>query len=178
MPPGQWGTYRSYIGSRRKASMIKINATLILTVFNFVLLVAVLTVILWKPMLKFLDERMQKIKESLKLAEDNTRRAEEMKAEHDEIIKLARKKANELVDTAMATASNESRDIIAHAREQAHATIESAREEIEMEAERIKRDLRRDVAEMTVSLSGKILEREIKEDDHRDLINRSLDAFE
>lgn len=158
--------------------MIKINATLILTVFNFVLLVAVLTVILWKPMLKFLDERMQKIKESLKLAEDNTRRAEEMKAEHDEIIKLARKKANELVDTAMATASNESRDIIAHAREQAHATIESAREEIEMEAERIKRDLRRDVAEMTVSLSGKILEREIKEDDHRDLINRSLDAFE
>lgn len=157
--------------------MIKINATLILTILNFILFVAVLATILWKPMLKFLDERAKKISESLKLGEENKKRAEELKIEYDEIIKEARLKASEIADNAMTSASDESRKVISQAREQAHATIDSAREEINMEAERIKQDLRREVAKMTVSLASKVLEREIKEDDHKKLIDKSLDVL-
>jgi len=157
--------------------MIKINATLILTILNFILFVAVLATILWKPMLKFLDERAKKISDGLKLGEENTKRAEELKIESDEIVKEARLKASEIVDNAVTSASDESRKMIAQAREQAHATIDSAREEINMEAERIKHDLRKEVAKLTVSLASKVLEREIKEDDHKKLIDKSLDVF-
>jgi len=157
--------------------MIKINATLILTILNFILFVAVLATILWKPMLKFLEERAKKISDGLKLGEENKKRAEELKIESDEIIREARLKASEIADNAMAAASNESRTLIAQAREQAHATIDSAKEEINMEAERIKQDLRREVAKMTVSLASKVLEREIKEDDHKKLIDKSLDVL-
>ena len=58
--------------------MIKINATLILTILNFILFVGVLATILWKPMMKFIDERTKRISDSLKLADDNERRAEEL----------------------------------------------------------------------------------------------------
>ena len=88
--------------------MISINATLILTILNFILLVAILKVILWKPLLKFLDNRAKMIDESLKLAEENKLRSEEIKGEHDQIIKEARKKASEIVDTSMTNASRES----------------------------------------------------------------------
>ena len=64
--------------------MISINATVILTILNFILLIFVLGAVLWKPMLKFLDDRARKIEESLKLAEENKKRAEELKNEHIE----------------------------------------------------------------------------------------------
>ena len=158
--------------------MININFTFILTILNFILLVFVLRAVLFKPMIKFLDERAKKIDESLKLAEENKKRAEDMKIEHDQIIKEARSKASEIVDSAMVNASKESREIISEARDKAQATIDSAKDEIIIEAERIKQDLRKEVASMSVSLAGKVLEREIKADDHKELINKSLDVME
>jgi len=157
--------------------MIKINATLILAVLNFILLVQVLAVLLWGPMMKFLEERASKIKKSLRIAEENKRRSAEIQVEHDEIVKEARQKANEIVEKALAASSNESRQIIAQAHEQAQATIDAARDEMKMEAERIKQELREEVAAMTVGLAGKVLEREISGDDHRELIKKSLDAM-
>ena len=157
--------------------MIKINATFILTVLNFLLFVAVLSVILWRPMIKFLEERASKIADSLRIADENTQRSEEIKVEHDEIIKEARRKSGDIVDKALAASSNETRDIIAQAHEQAQATIDAARNEIKMEAERIKQELREEVAAMTVGLAGKVLEREISGEDHRELIKKSLDAM-
>ncbi len=158
--------------------MIKINATLILTVLNFLLLVGVLAKILWAPMLKFLDERAKKISDSLQLAEENLKREEEIKIEHDVLIKEARTKAVDIIDKAMASASDESRSIVAKAHERAQVSVESAKEEIKMEAEKIKQELRKEVAAMTISLAGKVLEREINEDDHRELIKKNLDVLE
>lgn len=157
--------------------MISINATVILTILNFILLIAILSAILWKPMVKFLDDRARTIEESLKLAEENKLRTEQMQLEHDQILKEARLKATEIVDKAMSAASVESRQYIAQSKEQAHVMIESAKKEIKLEADRIKQDLRKDVAAMTVSLAEKVLQREIKEADHRDLISKNLDTL-
>lgn len=157
--------------------MISINATVILTILNFILLVAVLSLILWKPMLKYLDERAKTIEDSLIIAEANKQRTEEIQIEHDKILQEARLKAAEIVDKAMSSASSESRAHIAEAKEQAHNVIESAKKEINMEAERIKQELRKDIASMTIDLAGKVLDREIRESDHKELINKSLDTM-
>ena len=157
--------------------MISINLTVIFTVFNFILLIFVLKAILFAPMIKYLDERTKKIDDSLKLAEENQKRADDMKIEHDKIIMEARSKASEILDAASTSAAKESREIVSEARKKAQDTVESAKDAILMEAERIKQDLRRDVASMTVSLAGKVLEREIKEDDHKELIKKSLDVM-
>jgi len=157
--------------------MISINATLILTIFNFILLIFVLKAILFKPMMKYLDERANKIDESLRLAEENKKRADDMKIEHDQIIMEARTKSSEIIEAATSNAARESREIVSEARVKAQNTVESAKDEILMVAERIKQDLRREVASMTVSLAGKVLEREIKEDDHKELIKKSLDVM-
>ncbi len=157
--------------------MISINATFILTILNFILLIAVLAIILWKPLTKFLDERAGEIAESLKIADENRKRVEEMKIEHGQVIKEARVKATEIIDKAMTNASNESREFINQAKEQAQSMIDSAKNEILIEAENIKQDLRKEVARMSVDLAGKVLEREIKEVDHRDLIDKNLNAM-
>jgi len=157
--------------------MISINFTLVFTILNFILLVFVLKAILFKPMMKYLDERARKIEESLKLAEENKERAEEMKVEYDQLINEAHTRSSEIVDRATVAASRESREILAEARTKAKATVDTAREEILMEAEKIKSDLRSEVASMSVALAGKVLEREISEKDHKALIDKSLDVL-
>ncbi len=157
--------------------MISINATVILTILNFILLIFVLATILWKPMLKFLDDRARKIDESLKLAEKNKKRAEELKIEHDQIIKEARTKSSEIIDKAMSSASKESRELISQTKEHTQSMIDSAKNEINMEAERIKHELRKEVASMSIDLAGKILEREINKDDHKKLFSKNLDSM-
>ncbi|MBN1294739.1 MAG: F0F1 ATP synthase subunit B [Candidatus Latescibacteria bacterium] len=157
--------------------MININLTTVFTILNFVFLIYILKAILFKPLTKFLDDRAKTIEESLRLAEENRQRAEDMKTEHDQIIMEARTKASEIIDSAMVNASKESREVLAEAREKAQVTVDSAKEEIMMEAERIKQDLRREVAAMSVSLAGKVLSREIREEDHKELISKSLDVM-
>jgi F-type H+-transporting ATPase subunit b len=157
--------------------MISINATLILTMLNFILLVILLRAILFKPLLKYLDERSKTIAESLRQAEENRIRSEEIHIEHDNIVREARTKAAEIVEKAVGAASDESRDIIKTAREQAQETVDAAKDEILTEAERIKRDLRKEMAELSISLAEKVLVREIRESDHRDLINKSFGAL-
>lgn len=157
--------------------MISINATIILTMVNFILLVILLRAILFKPLLKYLDERSKTIAESLRQAEENRIRSEEIHIEHDKIVRDARTKAAELIEKAVVAASDESRDIIKAARVQAFATVDAAKDEILTEAEHIKQDLRKEMAELCISLTEKVLTREIKESDHRDLINRSFGAL-
>jgi len=157
--------------------MISINATIILTMVNFILLVILLRVILFIPLLKYLDERSKTIAESLMQAEENKARSEEIQIEHDTIIREARTKAADIMDKAVGVASDESRDIVKEARMQAQATVDAAKDEIMVEAERIKMDLRKEVASLTISLTEKVLEREIRESDHRDMINRSFGAL-
>ena len=158
--------------------MISINATIILTMLNFILLAVLLRAILFKPLLKYLDDRAKTIAESLRQAEENKIHSEEIHIEHDKIVREARRKAAEIVEKSVAAASDERYDIIKEAREQALATVDAAKVEIRIEAERVKRDLRKEMAEMSISLAEKVLAREIKASDHRDLINKSFKVIE
>lgn len=157
--------------------MISLNVTLLFTVLNFILLVYILKAILFEPLVKYLDSRAATIDESLRLAEENQQRSEQIQLEREEIIKEARNQASSIVDKATANATEESRQILAEAREKAKATIDAATDEIQGEVERIKQELRRDIADMTVDLAGKVLEREIKADEHKDIIGKALDVL-
>jgi F-type H+-transporting ATPase subunit b len=157
--------------------MISINLTLVLTMLNFIILVILLRIILFKPLLKFLDERSQTIAKSLKQAEDNKLKADALDVEKDSVLKEARLKAAEIADKTLAAASNEGQEVIKNARLQAHNIIEATKQELETEAVRVKQDLRKDIASMVVELSSKVLEREIAEKDHEEMIKKSFNAL-
>ena len=81
------------------------------------------------------------------------------------------------MDKAQAMAQSEGRKQIARAKEQGNALVESAKKEIRLEGDRIKQELRHEVAAMTVDLAGKVLEREITEADHREFIDKNLSSM-
>ena len=79
---------------------------LITQVISFVILLLVLTKLLYKPLLKILDERSEKIKNSLEMADEARKEAEKARAEMQEEIKAARIEGQETVAKAKTIAEN------------------------------------------------------------------------
>lgn len=158
--------------------MIDINATLILTILNFIILLVILRMILFKPLAKFLDERAQTIAESLRLAEENKKRSVEITAEKDAIIADSRKKASEIIEKAIANAHDEGREIVRKAREESQVVLATARKELIEEAGRVKRELRSEVSGMVVAIAEKVLSREIRTEEHKKIIEDGLGMLE
>jgi F-type H+-transporting ATPase subunit b len=147
---------------------------LIAQIANFVVLLIILKLTLYKPILKMLDERKVKIAEGLNAAE--TARAEAAKAQANIQGQLdaARKEGQELVANAQSIAVR----IQAEAREQAgrdrEAALERARAEIQLERDRAISDLRREFADITVSAAEKVINQSLDRQSHQRIIDETL----
>src|SRR4051794_30658792 len=106
---------------------------LIAQVANFVVLLVILRLTLYKPILRMLDERKQKIAEGLNAAELARAEAAQAQANIQEQLATARNEGQDLVAQAQTIAAR----IQAEAREQTNrdrdVALERARAEIQLE---------------------------------------------
>jgi F-type H+-transporting ATPase subunit b len=129
----------------------------------------------WKPVLKGLKERDASIAQALQAAEsakrdvsqlhhENEKLLAEAKAERDKIIQEAR----EFKDTVMNNAHEQ-------AKQEGHKMITEAREAIRNERAAAIQDIKRQVAELSVAISEKILVKELSDPQkQQDLIDKTL----
>lgn len=104
-------------------------------IFNFGVVMYLLNKVLYKPVLKMLDERAKKINEGMALADKNLKAAEESEKTKKSEIAKARKEASAIIATAEKEAKAKADKIIADAKAKAKAEaatmIDSASKEIE-----------------------------------------------
>ena len=81
--------------------MISINGTLLFQFLNFFVLVAILAKFAYKPMLKVLEERRNKISSDLNDAEQSRLAAEKLKADYEQQLQTAQEKAQAIIDKAV-----------------------------------------------------------------------------
>ena len=147
---------------------------MIAQVVNFVVLVIVLKLVLYKPILKMLDDRKVKIAEGLNAAEMARAEAARSQANIQGQLDAARKEGQELVANAQGIAVR----IQAEAREQAgrdrEAALERARAEIQLERDRAIADLRREFADITVSAAEKVINQSLDRQSHQRIIDETL----
>jgi F-type H+-transporting ATPase subunit b len=149
---------------------MNINATLIGQAISFIFFVWFCMKFVWPPIMSALDERKKKIADGLAAAERGKHEQElaeqrakevigEAKQEASNIIAQAQKRASEIVEEAKETARTEGERIVA-----------SANAEIEQEVNRAKEHLRGQVVSIAVAGAGKVLNREIDDKAHDDLL--------
>jgi F-type H+-transporting ATPase subunit b len=147
---------------------------LIAQIANFVVLLIILRLTLYKPILKMLDERKVKIAEGLNAAETARAEAAAAQANIQGQLDTARKEGQELVATAQGIAAR----IQAEAREQAakdrESALERARAEIELERDRAISELRREFAAITVSAAEKVINQSLDRQSHQRIIDETL----
>lgn len=147
---------------------------LIAQVANFFVLLVILRLTLYKPILKMLDERKQKIAEGLNAAEIARAEAASAQANIQAQLEAARKDGQEIVANAQSIATR----IQADAREQAakdrEAALERARNEIQLERDRAIAELRSEFASITVAAAEKVINQSLDRQAHQRIIDETL----
>jgi len=113
--------------------LVDINATLIAQIINFLILVAILTKVAYKPLMKVLEDRKNKIAESMESAEREKIAAAQLKSEYQDLLVEARTQAQAIVEKAMKLAEQSKDEILESAREENARLLKIAQEEIARE---------------------------------------------
>ena len=148
---------------------------LITQLISFAILVFLLTRFLYKPVVKLLDERAEKIKKGLSDAETAAKGAEEAASKIEEELSQARLEGKKLVE-ADREASNQLReDEKEKIAVEISQMMEKAKKEINSEIDSAILELKNRFGELVVDAAGKVIEKEIDEKSHSELIAKALE---
>lgn len=147
---------------------------LIAQVVNFFILLVILRLVAYKPILKMLDERKQRIAEGLNAAE--IARAEAASAQANIQVQLdsARKDGQEIVANAQTIATRIQTDAREQSQKDREAALERARTEIQLERDRAIADLRSEFADITVRAAEKVIGETLDANAHQRIIDETL----
>jgi len=127
----------------------------------FGIVVFVLKKFAWKPILDALKEREQSIAQALNSAEEAKKEVAGLKADNEKVIAEARREKDAILKEA-----KELKDkIVAEAKEKAAAeaqkTIDQARQQIDAEKTAAINDIKKQMAELSVSIAEKVIKKEL-----------------
>ncbi len=125
-----------------------------------------------------LDKRQRSIEDSIDAAERVRTEADAILAEYRERLKEARGQADEIVDRARKAAETHERDAQADAKAKREQLMEQTRRDIETETRRAIQEIRREVAEMTISATEMVTRKILTEDDQRRLVDDALSELD
>ena len=156
-------------------SSLGISLPLLLAfVINFIILLALLGKFLYKPVLKMLDERTQKVKESMEWAETIKRDYEQAKVEVQKQIERGRQEAQALIAQAVQKGESLKEEAKKEASGQAKAIVEKARVELESERDRMMEDLRKEFVSLLILASEKVIRQTLDKEKQSKLIEETL----
>jgi F-type H+-transporting ATPase subunit b len=147
---------------------------LIAQLVNFLILLVVLRLLLWKPILKILDERKQRIEEGLQRSEEAANQAEASEQEARRVIDEARVEAREATARAQEAVARLREGLEAQARTEADQIVSRAREEISLERVQAVQQLRSEFAELTIRAAERVVGQSIDQSAHQRLIDEAL----
>lgn len=130
--------------------------------------------LLLNPVKKVIAERKAKADSQIADAEKLRTEAEAMKAEYEQNLQNARTEANQIVAAAQKTAAARSEELLGEARAQAAALKQKAEADIAQERKKAVNEVKDEIGGMAMEIASKVVEREIKEADHQDLIDEFI----
>jgi F-type H+-transporting ATPase subunit b len=147
----------------------------LVSIVNFLVLLYLLRRYLWGPILAMLFERAEKIREGLAMAESAKAERERSKAEADRLLSEARVEAQAIAERTTRAAEAAAADIRAQAKAESDRIRERGRADAKQLHDQALAQLRAELAGMVVLAASRVLGREVDGEQHRALIERSLD---
>ena len=150
-------------------------AGLITQILSFLVLFAALYALLYKRVLRMLDERSARISQSLETAEKVKQDAERSQEDMRREIETARAEGQEMIAKARGMADRFREEELAKAREEISAERTRAQDNIQRERDAAIEELRREFASLALSAAERVVERSLDGSAHRELIDKVLE---
>ncbi|MBO7149096.1 MAG: F0F1 ATP synthase subunit B [Clostridia bacterium] len=151
--------------------------TLIFTWGNLLILFLLMKKFLFKPVRKMMLDRENEVKEMYSDAEKSKNDADALKADYESRLSSAKQEAEEIVKNATRSATLKSEEIIADAQKNAAGIIARADKQIEAEKRNAENELKNEMSDLALSIASKVIEKEIDEDKHKELIDSFIEKM-
>ncbi|VBB09239.1 atpase f0 complex subunit b/b' bacterial/chloroplast [Lucifera butyrica] len=158
--------------------MVELNATLLAQIINFLILMAILVKVAYKPLMKTLAERQEKIAGSLEAAEKDRAEAKKLLLEYQQQMAEARMQAQEIVDKATKVAGQNKEEILAEARTEHVRMLKAAQEEIQREKEEALVELKDEVVSLALTAAAQIVGQNLDAAINRQLVQNFIDQLD
>jgi len=149
--------------------------TLVAQIINFAILFGLLYLVAYKPIMRMFDERSRKIKESMEQTEFIKEQAAHAEEEVKKQLEAAGREGQEVIGRAVRTGEEVKREAQQEARQEAESVITRARMEIQRERDDAIDELRKEFADLTILAAGKVIDRSLDKEAHRQLIDKVLE---
>ena len=121
-----------------------------------------------------LDKRAKAIAESIDAAERSKQESEELMAEYRARLKEAREQADDIIARSRKAAEATKAQAAEEGKEKREELLAAARRDIEAETRRSLERIRKEVADLTVLTTEKVVKKSLTDDDHQRLIEEAL----
>ena len=148
--------------------------TFLAQICNLMIQLFIFKKFLLKPIRQVIADRKAKADSEIADAQKLRTEAEAMKAEYEQNLQNARTEANQIVAAAQKTATARSEEIVGEARAQAAALKQKAEADIAQERKKAVNEVKDEIGGIAMEIASKVVEREISEKDHKDLIDEFI----
>ena len=147
---------------------------ILIQLVNFVLLLVILRLVAYKPIVRMLDERSRRIRESMERAEEIQRQAARTEEEFTRRLADARREGQEIITQAEKIADRMRQEEIDKTRKQVEEMRTMAIADIAREREQAVTELRQQVADLALFAAGRVVGKSLDRKAHYQLINEAL----
>ncbi len=137
-----------------------------------------LTKIAWPMLAKKMEEREIRIREGLDLAQKMREEAATLLERQEQVLVEARAEAQNVISEGRAVAEKMKSEATEAAAEEIAEERERARKEITLERAKAVDEVKRAAVDLVLGATGQLLQREIRDEDHRKLAAAVLDQAE
>jgi F-type H+-transporting ATPase subunit b len=142
---------------------------------SFLILLGLLVFVGYKPIRKMLDERANRIKESMEQAEATKQEYEQAKVAVQEQIGKAREEGQAIINQAAQIGDRLKEEAKGEARKEAQALVERARVELERERDKVIDDLRHEFVDTAILAAEKVINETLDKERHKKLIEQAME---
>ncbi len=156
-------------------ALIKVTPGLMIwTIVCFLIALFVLRRYAFGPIQKAIDDRREKIRQSIEEADKAREEARHLLEEHRKLVGKAKADAEDILVEARKVADSQRERVKEETEVDRQRRLEETRRQIEAETERALEQIRAEVAELTLVAASKVTGKVLDRDDHRKLIEDAI----
>lgn len=149
--------------------------TILAQIINFTVVLLVLWKFAYKPILKALHDRSEKIAKSLKDAETIDEKMKNVAKQEEEMLKKAEEKTQDILASAHEKAKEDSAILMSKTKDEVRTVIDKARRDIQKAKDGLIEEVRGDIGVLVAEAVAKVLEEKVHAKENERLIEKALE---
>jgi len=151
--------------------------TALFTLLNTLTIFFVARKLLFRPVMKIIEDRQKEIDGMYSAADTAKDEADALRSEYRQKLDEAHATSDRIVKEAVARGQSREDEIIRQAHLEADAIMIKAAADIELERKKALNDAKNEISGIALAIAGKVVGRELNEDDQSALIDRFINEL-